>query len=209
MVSRTSVLVAAVVVLVTATACGGSGDQPAASGRTPSSTPTSTVSPSGAETGSGDLACLIAGSPWKVSIPDLESQFPAVMRGINVTDVHMTGEQTFTVTPDLRASFSDTTTNRITVAMSHAMTMVMVQTHHGRASGQLRVSGNTITAQRWSGGISGSTKVTINGRAGAAPFNLPSGGIGDHPMTFTCADGSLMLSVEGSPFQYLFQPARD
>lgn len=35
------------------------------------------------------MRCLIEGSPWHVSKPDLETQLQGVMRGVDVTDVHM------------------------------------------------------------------------------------------------------------------------
>nr|BFE72091.1 hypothetical protein GCM10020092_053920 [Actinoplanes digitatis] len=56
------------------------------------------AAPSPELTGSAELRCLIEGSPWHVSKPDLETQMQGLLRGIDVTGVHMTGDQTLTVT---------------------------------------------------------------------------------------------------------------
>ncbi|RNL60447.1 hypothetical protein EFK50_19155 [Nocardioides marmoriginsengisoli] len=156
-------------------------------------------------TGDGDLDCLIAGSPWRVSTTDLASQFAGVMRGINVTSTRIAGNQTLTVGADLRATFADNTTTTVKVAMGNGLTMVMVQKHRGQSSGRLRASTGKLVGYGWTGRIRGNTKVTINGRAAEAPFSMPAGSIGDHPMTYDCSGATMNLSVEGSPFQYLFK----
>ncbi len=202
--------------LLGAAGCGGGGDPEQAGATTTtnaSGTPTASP-PTGVPTdeptlsGSPDLACLVGGSPWTVNLTDLESQFPALMRGINVTGVHITGSQTLTVDGSLHATFTDTTVTTMTVDMSSGLTMQMVQRHRGSASGTWRDVGNKLVADGpWAGGIHGTTRFTINGRAAQAPFQAPTGEIGDHPMTYTCADRTLMLTVEGSPFAYLLNPA--
>jgi hypothetical protein len=192
--------------------CGGSSadDEPAAAETSTSSSPepssTSTATPSSTPSASGDrdVDCLVSGSPWQVSLNDLESQFPAVLRGINVTSVRIAGGQTLTVDAGLHATFTDNSTTTIRVDMSQGLTMVMVQKHRGSASGTWQAhEGKLVSTAPWTGGIRGSTKVTINGRSSQAPFQAPSVDIGGHPMTYSCADGSLNLTVEGSPFSYL------
>jgi hypothetical protein len=196
-------------------ACGG-GSDPGQAGAT-SSTDTSTgpsatgepsPSPSPSSAASADVDCLVSGSPWQVSNADLESQFPQLMRGINVTSVHIDGHQTLTVDSGLHATFTDDTRTTIKVDMSHGLSMVMLQRHHGSASGTWTAhEGKLVSTAAWTGGIRGTTTVTINGRAGQAPFQAPTGGLADHPITFSCADGSLNLTVEGSPFSYLLTHA--
>ena len=206
------------VLLVTAflgtAACGGGGDpgQAGASASTgtsasPSTGAGPTTSPSSASA-SADVDCLVAGSPWQVSNADLESQLPQLMRGINVTSVHIDGHQTLTVDAGLHATFTDNTTTTIKVDMSHGLSMVMLQKHRGSASGTWTAhEGKLVSTATWTGAIRGTTTVTINGRAGQAPFQAPTGGLANHPITFSCADGSLNLTVEGSPFSYLLTRA--
>jgi hypothetical protein len=197
-------------------ACGGGGDpeQAGATSSTGTSTgpsasgepsPTPTPSSAGA---SADVDCLVSGSPWQVSNADLESQFPQLMRGINVTSVHIEGHQTLTVDSGLHATFTDNTRTTIKVNMSHGLSMVMLQRHSGSASGTWTAhEGKLVSTAAWTGGIHGTTTVTINGRAGQAPFQAPTGGLADHVITFSCADGSLDLTVDGSPFSYLLTHA--
>jgi hypothetical protein len=196
-------------------ACGGGGDPEQADASTstgtstgPSATGEPSSSPSASPGASADVDCLVSGSPWQVSNADLESQFPQLMRGINVTSVHIDGHQTLTVDSGLHAMFTDNTTTTIRVDMSHGLSMVMLQRHHGSASGTWTAhEGKLVSTSAWTGGIQGTTTVTINGRAGQAPFQAPTGGLADHAITFTCADGSLDLTVEGSPFSYLLTHA--
>lgn len=155
-------------------------------------------------TGSADEQCLIAGSPWEVSKPDLESQMRQVMHNINVTGVHIDGEQTLTVTPDLHVTILDHTTTTIKASMSNNLTLVVTQKHTGQTAGQWKITGNDLTPQgTWDGAIHVDTKATINGRSGNLPVDVPS--LGSIPLTFTCADGSLNLSTPKSPFVWLFR----
>jgi hypothetical protein len=202
-----------VTVLLGSAACGGGGDPgqagaSASSGTSDSPSAGPSTPPDPTSTAAADVACLVSGSPWQVSNADLESQFPRVMRGINVTSVQIAGHQTLTVDDGLHATFTDDTTTTIDVDMSHGLAMVMLQRHHGTASGTWTArDGKLVSTAPWSGGIHGTTTVTINGRAGQAPFQAPTGGLADHPITFSCADGSLNLTVEGSPFSYLLTHA--
>ncbi|GIE43896.1 hypothetical protein [Actinoplanes lobatus] len=164
------------------------------------------AAPSPELTGSAELRCLIEGSPWHVSKTDLETQLQGVMRGIDVTGVHMTGDQTLTVTPALKATFTNGITTTITADLSGGMTMRVTQKHTGTASGGWQVDGNTLTPQgAWTGGIKIDNKVTINGRSANAPIPVPENSLGDVPMTYTCVDGVLNLQAQGSPFVYLFR----
>jgi hypothetical protein len=216
----TSVALVAAVLLGTA-ACGGGGPERAGASTStggsagPSAGPSSGSSPAASATSSpatpgssGDVDCLVSGSPWQVSNADLESQFPQLMRGINVTSVHIDGHQTLTVDAGLHATFTDNTTTTIKVDMSNGLAMVLVQRHHGSSSGTWTAGeGKLVSTAEWTGAIRGTTTVTINGRAGQAPFQAPSGGLANHPITFSCADGTLDLTVEGSPFSYLLTHA--
>ena len=155
-------------------------------------------------TGSADEQCLIAGSPWQVSKPDLESQMRQVLHNINVTGVHIDGEQTLTVTPDLHVTILDHTTTTIKASMSNNLTLVLTQKHTGQTAGQWKITGNDLAPQgTWNGAIHVDTKATINGRSGNIPVDVPS--LGSIPLTFTCADGSLNLSTTKSPFVWLFR----
>lgn len=197
-------------------ACGGGGDPEQAGASTssnssdrPSATDEPSTSPSTSpDASSADVDCLVSGSPWQVSNADLESQFPRLMRGINVTDVQIAGHQTLTVDSGLHATFTDDTRTTIKVDMSNGLSMVMLQKHQGSASGTWTAhEGKLVSTAAWTGGIHGTTTVTINGRAGQAPFQAPTGGLADHAITFSCADGTLNLTVEGSPFSYLLTHA--
>jgi hypothetical protein len=158
-----------------------------------------------AQTGSVDAACLVSGSPWQVSKRDLESQIKAAMPGLHVTDVHITGDEGLTITPDLHATFTDNTVTTITVDMSGGLTMVMKQKHAGSAAGQWTLDGKTLTPQgAWTGKINITTTVEINGRSGNSPVEAPTGALGGIPMTFTCASGSLNLTTSASSFVYPF-----
>ena len=162
--------------------------------------------PTPALTGPPDLRCLIAGSPWKVSKGDLESQFKGVMRGVDITGVHITGDQTLTVSGDLRATFVDKTTTKITANMGQGLTMVMTQKHDGSSAGRWKAEGNKLTPDgAWEGGINTSTRVAINGRSGGSPANVPNKALGGVPLSYTCVDGVLNISAQGSPFVYLFR----
>ncbi len=202
--------------LVGTAGCGGGGDpvqagasSSSASSGSPSATSSASASSSpGASAASGDVGCLVSGSPWQVSNADLESQLPRLMRGIDVTSVHIDGHQTLTVDSDLHATFTDNTRTTIKVDMSQGLTMVMLQRHHGSASGRWTAGeGKLVSTAAWTGAIRGTTTVTINGRAGQAPFQAPTGDLANHPITFSCADGTLNLTVDGSPFSYLLTHA--
>lgn len=207
-VRRVSFLLLGAVLLGTA-ACGSGGGNaqagsPSGGTTNPSPTATATLSPTATVSGPADVGCLVSGSPWHVSLRDLESQLPRLMHGIHVTSVHIDGEQSLTVDSGLHGTFTDNSTTTIKVSMSNSMNMVLVQRHHGSASGTWRAQdGKLIGIGQWSGGIHGSTQVSINGRASQAPFQAPTVEIGQHPMTFSCENGSLMLTVQGSPFSYL------
>jgi hypothetical protein len=167
-------------------------------------TTTAGARPSPALTGSADEQCLIAGSPWHVSKPDLESQMRQVMRTIHVTGVHIDGDQTLTVTPDLHVTIQDHTTTTVDASMSHNLTLVLTQKHTGQTAGRWKITGNRLDPQgTWDGAIHVDTKATINGRSGNVPVDVPS--LGSVPLTFTCADGSLNLSTTKSPFVWLFR----
>jgi hypothetical protein len=174
----------------------GTGTGPAATGDTPAPT----------LTGDAELACLTGGSPWHISKPDLETQTRGLMRGINVTDVHIVGDQTLTVTDGPSATFTDTTTTRITAAMGNGLTMVVTQKHSGSSAGGWTVDGNTLTPDgAWAGQIKVDTKVAINGRTANSPVTMPTDTLGNVVMHYTCADGSLNLTAQGSPIVYLFR----
>jgi hypothetical protein len=181
-------------------------DRPAAAGTVRPATGTTPPAPSPTPTGPADLRCLVAGSPWKVSKPDLESQLTGRLRGVDVTGVHITGDQILTVTPGLQAKFVDTTTTKITIAMDAGITMVMTQQHDGSAAGRWTAGGAKLTPSgAWTGKIKTKTRVEINGRAANSPASFPTQALGDVPMNYTCVDGVLNLTVPGSPFVYLFR----
>jgi hypothetical protein len=190
--------------------CGGGGSTPAASSggsTTPaggSTTSTGTASDAPSLDGGGGTGCLVAGSPWTVDVADLERQFPQVMSQLHVTSVKIDGAQKFIVGPDLKASFTDASTTTIKVKMSQGLTLQLVQKHHGTATGQLTGSGNKLDPEHWTGGISGTNTVTINGRASQAPFSLPDTHFGKATMTYSCSGSQLKLQVKGSPFHYVF-----
>ena len=157
-------------------------------------------------TGSADVQCLVAGSPWEVSKPDLETQLTGLMRTVNVKDVHIVGDQILTATPDLKASIADTTTTTITVDMDAGMTMVMTQKHAGSSAGQWRADDGKLTPTgAWTGEIKTTTKVAINGRTANSPATFPTQALGKVAYDRQRRRGVLNLTVEGSPFVYLFR----
>lgn len=184
----------------------------------PTSAPTSTepatdpatpeiTAPSSPVEGDGDTGCLVAGSPWEVSTPDLESQFAGVMKGVNITDISISGAQTLTVTPDLVATFTPNSTVKITADLGGGLTMVLLQKQSGSSTGQWQqaAAGKLTSVSPWEGNIKVSNKVTINGQSsGTSPVDLPAGGLADVPITYSCEDSTLNMTVQGSPFVYLF-----
>ncbi|GGN36378.1 hypothetical protein FHR83_006361 [Actinoplanes campanulatus] len=206
---KRSILVMAGLAMVVLGGC--SNDEPAAAGGPEAAVATEAAggteaAPSPELTGSAELRCLIEGSPWHVSKTDLETQLQGVMQGIDVTGVHMTGDQTLTVTPALKATFTDGITTTLTADLGGGITMRVTQKHTGTASGGWQVDGNTLTPHgAWTGGIKIDNKVTINGRSANAPIPVPENPLGDVPMTYTCVDGVLNLQAQGSPFIYLFR----
>lgn len=213
-VRRRAGAVLALGLLVALGACDDDADPPGA-GATPSDVPSETPSsdPTPTEPTSTptpeldpDVACLVSGSPWVVAVHDLESQFPAVLRGIDVTDVTITGPQTLTVGPGLEATFTPNRSTRVVADAGGGLTMVLVQRQQGSASGVWQLGeGKLTSAEPWSGNLSSNTTVSINGSAVEAPLRLPAGGLGDAVVTFSCAPNELMMQVEGSPFSYLFR----
>lgn len=185
-----------------------SSDSASASGSSGASTPTAS--------GAADQACLTSRT-WHISKTDLESQMQSVMSskmqgGAQVDSVQIvSGDQTVSVTPGLKATFTDDT---VTVIKAHfdangtRLNMVIKQTHQGSASGGWQADGAILNPTGgWSGGITGTTETTVNGRSGSAPF---SGGAPDAwsqlKLNYSCENGSLMLTVPGvSPFNYLFR----
>lgn len=177
---------------------------PSASASTPAVTEVADPTPTtGTDT---DADCLVAGSPWEVSTTDLESQFPALLSGIDVIDVTISGGQTLTVTPDLVATFTPNRVTRVRVDLGNGLTMAMVQRQTGSATGQWQLGDGKLTsAEPWSGNLQASTTVSINGQSGGtAPVDLPVGGLADVPVTFSCESGTLMMTADGSPFNFLF-----
>lgn len=165
---------------------------------------TEVVEPS--PSGNADVDCLVAGSPWQVSTTDLESQFASVLAGIDVIDVAISGGQTLTVTPALVATFTPNRVTRVRVDLGDGLTMVMVQRQTGSATGRWEAGeGKLTSSEPWTGNLHAETTVTINGRSGGAPLDLPVGGLSDVPVTFSCESGTLMMTAEGSPFSYLFR----
>lgn len=212
------VAVVLALVAVFASGCGG-GSEPSPSATdaaTPASTTGATATASTAPgrtatptpVGSADLACLVAGSPWHVSTRDLEGQIRGLMSRIDVQSVHIDGGQTITVDADLHATFTDDSTTTVVASLSDGMAMKLIQHHDGHVGGTLRDAGNKLVAGGpWDGAFHGSNKIYINGRASdTVPFQAPQGfDPSRYPMTYTCADGSLDLSVRGSPIVYLFR----
>lgn len=198
------------VMLSVAAACGGD-DSPEA-GASPDGTESASAPPSssGGATdaptlgGDGGTGCLVDGSPWTIDVADLEQQFAQVMSRLNITSVHIDGAQKLVVEPDLQATFSDNSTTTIKAAMSAGMNLQLVQKHSGSATGKLTPNGNRLKPDRWTGGIRGTNKVTINGRASQAPFDLPDSEFGDRVMTYSCTAGQLKIQIQGSPFHYVF-----
>lgn len=162
------------------------------------------------------LTCLTS-KTWHISKPDVESQMEHLMSsrmpaGAAVDSVQIvSGDQTLEVTPDLQATFTDDT---VTVIKSHflaggtRLNLVTKQTHEGSASGAWKAAGAILVPRGpWSGGIHGTTEVTINGRSGSAPFGASAPDAwADLKLVYDCADGSLTVTVPGkSPFNYLFR----
>ncbi|HTL42524.1 MAG TPA: hypothetical protein VL294_13730 [Pseudolysinimonas sp.] len=165
------------------------------------------VSGSGGPTsGSAARDCLVNGSPWILSTTDLASQFPGVLRGIDVTGVEITGDQTLSVTADLDATILDNTVTTITVDMGDGLTMEVQQTHHSTAMGPWRIDGDTLVPDgHWDRTVLGGTTFTIEGRSVNSRFDVPDSDFGDVPLTFDCQERALNITAEGSPFVYLFE----
>ncbi|WP_344767542.1 hypothetical protein [Aeromicrobium panaciterrae] len=204
---RVSAAATILLLVLTASACGDEDDPAAAA----TGEPTSSASASdAADAPTGQVGCLVSGSPWRLSNGDLESQIPATMSGINVTDTKVEGTQTLTVTDDLVATFVADATITIAAQSSQDIEIRIVQTQRGTASGTWSLAGDVLTpAEHWTGGINGTTKSYVNGTAGAAtPFSGPAADYDEIPMTFSCDEGALMMHTPKSPFNYLWLPSR-
>ncbi len=213
---KTGWVVSACAAALVLTACGGSGsgagvpvaDRSPAGDTTPSGTPATPAGDASAEGGDADRACLVSGSPWRVSTNDLESQFPQVMRTVNVRDVRITGGQTLAVDGDLNTTFTTDMVVRITIAGEAGLVMVMTQSHNGTKRGHWVANGANLTSpEPWLGRLTSSSKVSVNGRAATSPVRVASTSLADVDLTYACADGTLNMQVEGSPFSYLFLAA--
>ncbi len=207
--------VAAALLVAGSAGCGGNsgsaGSTPVAEGspaaespgEAASATPAGEASP--AEGGDANRACLVGGSPWRVSTNDLASQMPRLMPTVNVTDVRITGGQTLTVDGDLNATFASDMVTKMTIAMDAGMTMVMTQTQKGTSTGHWVADGADLTSpDPWTGRLRVQTKVAINGRSTTSPVEAPGVSLAGVDMTYDCADGTLNMQIEGSPFSYLF-----
>ena len=194
-----------------AAAIAGCGGGTGGSGAGATTDTTASVSPATVPTdtptieGAPDAGCLVAGSPWKLNVRDLERQFPTLFSGINVTNVQIGGGQTLVVKPDLHASLKDNMTITFQANLS-AGVLKMVQQHSGGASGQWRARGNKLipTAQ-WEGEIRGTSKATVNGRTSQVPIKVPKSSLVDRPITYTCANGTLEMTVPEAPISYVFK----
>lgn len=155
--------------------------------------------------GSADQQCLIAGSPWKVSTADLESQYRDLVRDVDVKEVRVAGDQTLTVTPDLHVTVLDETAATITARMTNGADLVVTQQHAGSAGGQWKISGKTLQPTgTWTGQIDVDTTATVDGREQKSPVKVPGDTIGKNPLTYACADGTLKLTAKGSSFAWVF-----
>jgi hypothetical protein len=154
--------------------------------------------------GSADQQCLVGGSPWKVSTADLASTYKEAVRGADVKEVRVDGDQTLTVTPDLHVTILDETTTTISARMNNGADLVVTQQHTGSTGGQWKVSGKILQSTgTWTGGIDVDTSATVDGRDRDSPVKVPADTIGKGPLTFSCADGTLKLTAKGSSFGWL------
>jgi hypothetical protein len=210
---RLATAVAALVLAAALAACDDpdeDADPPApsasASSVEPSEVADESESPSPSESADPDVACLASGHPWRISTNDLESQFATALRGMDVIDVRITGGSTLTVTPDLVATYTPNRVTRVRVDLGDGLTMVLIQRHRGTATGQwvLGEEGTLTSPESWSGDLHVTTTVSINGRSSNQSVSLPVAGLSDVPVTYSCDPGLLMMTAEGSPFNYLY-----
>lgn len=209
-------LCASVVLLVSASALAGCAGDDASppeptSGAPASTSPEPSIDPTPSDEieepvieGAADLDCLVDGSPWDADTDHLSGEMTRMMQGINVTDVSFEGGQTLTIDGDLNAAFTSDLITTIKATMGSGLDMVMVQTQKGESNGSWEADGNILSsAEPWKGSIGGETTVSINGEStGAAPFDIPTGSIGDQTVTYTCADGELAMTIADSPISY-------
>lgn len=214
-VRRAAAAVAALVLTATLVACDDpdeDADPPGASGSSGEPTEPSEVadvsdSPSPSEGVDPDVECLTMGRPWRISTNDLESQFARRLRGVDVIDVTITGGATLQVGPDLVARYTPNRVTRVRINLGDGLVMVLTQRHTGSATGQWvrgEEEGTLTSPESWNGNLRVSTTVSINGRASNQSFDLPVAGLSDSAVTYSCDPGQLMMTAEGSPFNFLF-----
>ena len=215
-VRRAAAAVAALVLAATLVACDDPDEDadadPASPGASASSGEPSEVaevsdSPSPSESVDPDVACLTMGQPWRISTNDMESQFAAQLRGVDVIDVRITGGATLQVRPDLVARYTPNRVTRVRINLGDGLIMVLTQRHIGSATGQWvrgEEEGTLTSPETWNGNLRVSTTVSINGRSSNQSFDLPVAGLSSSAVTYSCDPGQLMMTAEGSPFNYLF-----
>jgi hypothetical protein len=212
-VRRASAALAALVLTVGLAACDDPDEDaeptPSASVATdaPSEVAEVSDSPSPSESTDPVVGCLTMGDPWRISTNDMEDQFATRLSGLDLIDVTITGGATLRVSPDLVATYTPNRVTRVRVNLGDGLTMVLTQRHLGTATGQwvLGEEEGTLTSpESWSGNLRVSTTVTINGRSSDQSIDLPVAGLSDVPVTYSCDPGQLMMTAEGSPFNYLF-----
>ncbi|GAA0528491.1 hypothetical protein GCM10010172_06380 [Paractinoplanes ferrugineus] len=155
--------------------------------------------------GSADQQCLVAGSPWKASNPDLEASYREAVRGLDAKQVRVEGDQTLTVTQDLNVTILDETSARISGRTSNGADVVVTRRHTGSAGGQWKVSGRTLQPTgTWTGGIDVDTSATVDGHDRDSPVKMPADTFGTNTLTYSCTAGTLKLTAKGSSFAWLF-----
>jgi hypothetical protein len=168
---------------------------------------TGTDASTGDSEGSGSTACLI-GKVWTLDVEDMAAQLAANLdsHGLNVSESHGEGTQTFTFDEDGKARSSVDLSYAITVTTDSTV-MALTQTHRGDTGGEwawlAEESGdsNVITFSNWdSSAYSVSNHIEVNGTASDAPISIPDASLGGTNMTVVCSGSTLSTKVEVSPF---------
>jgi hypothetical protein len=153
---------------------------------------------SGSESGgSGGLADCLQGS-WDLDEQDLARQLAESMSGgVTVLSSEASGGVHMTVDGDQMRYVSDVTFT-MTVDGGDGLILINNQLQAGESSGTFSTEGDTIVFSEWTGGITITNTVTVEGQESTTTSELPAeGGV---PMEITCDGDLLSTNPDASPY---------
>lgn len=147
--------------------------------------------------GSGGLAECLQGS-WDLDEQDLARQLAESMSGgVTVLSSEASGGVHMTIDGDQMRYVSDVTFT-MTVDGGDGLILINNQLQAGESSGTFSTEGDTIVFSEWTGGITITNTVTVDGQESTTTSELPAeGGV---PMEVTCDGDLLSTNPDASPY---------